>query len=63
MPTYARVGNDDAFITALHPAWTGALPATLLLDENRRTRNFWERPIVPAELEGPLNDLSKRNQP
>ncbi|MGF1468743.1 MAG: TlpA disulfide reductase family protein [Sandaracinaceae bacterium] len=56
-PSFLKRGSDDAFITALHPEWTGALPATLLLDRERRVRHFWPDPVSASELRGPLEHL------
>jgi thiol-disulfide isomerase/thioredoxin len=40
-PTYLKTGDDMAFINALDPAWSGALPATFLYDgEGRRLRSW-----------------------
>jgi thiol-disulfide isomerase/thioredoxin len=44
-PSYLKTGSDDRFIRALHPEWTGSLPATLLLDDSREVKHFWERPV------------------
>lgn len=42
-PSYLkRTRDDDAFIRALDPTWSGALPATFLYDrEGRRVRSFF----------------------
>lgn len=41
-PAYIkRVGDDDAFIRAVDPSWSGALPALFLYDrQGRRVRSF-----------------------
>lgn len=41
-PAYIkRPGNDEAFIRAVDPAWSGALPALFLYDrQGRRVRSF-----------------------
>jgi thiol-disulfide isomerase/thioredoxin len=44
-PSYLKTGSDDRFIRTLHQDWTGSLPATLLLDRERRVKHFWERPV------------------
>ena len=40
--TYLKQGDDMSFINALHPEWSGALPATLVYDRNGRLTDFWE---------------------
>src|SRR5262245_23650688 len=37
-PTFIKTGNDMDFINGLHPAWGGALPATLVYDGGGRLR-------------------------
>ncbi len=44
-PSYLKTGSEDRFIRALHPEWSGSLPATLLLDEEREVKHFWEQPV------------------
>jgi thiol-disulfide isomerase/thioredoxin len=44
-PSYIKTGSDDRFIRTLHQDWSGSLPATLLLDRERRVKQFWERPV------------------
>ncbi len=42
-PTFLKAQDDDnAFITALHPDWSGALPATFIYDAQGRLRHFHE---------------------
>jgi thiol-disulfide isomerase/thioredoxin len=57
LPSFFKRGPDDAFIRALHPEWTGALPATLLFDRERRVRRFWSEPVDEAALRGPIEEL------
>ena len=40
--SYLKTGGDQDFIDALSPAWSGALPATLVLDASGRKVAFWE---------------------
>lgn len=40
--TYLKVGGDREFIDAVDPSWSGALPATLVLDASGRKLGFWE---------------------
>lgn len=57
MPSWFKTGSDDAFIRALHEPWSGALPATLLMDEQRHVVHFWEDPVTAQTLRGPIEDL------
>lgn len=57
MPSWFKTGGDDAFIRALHEPWSGGLPATLLLDEQRDVVHFWEDPVTADALRGPIEDL------
>jgi len=42
-PTFLKAQDDDnAFITTLHPEWSGALPATFIYDARGRLRHFHE---------------------
>ncbi|MCS6816948.1 MAG: TlpA family protein disulfide reductase [Blastocatellia bacterium] len=42
-PTFLKAQDDDnAFITTLHPDWSGALPATFIYDAQGRLRHFHE---------------------
>lgn len=41
-PTYLRTGSDEALIDAVDPAWTGALPATLVLGRDGQKKAFWQ---------------------
>ena len=42
---------DQAFIDAIHPDWSGALPATLVFDRNGRLSAFWEGGADSARFE------------
>jgi len=57
MPSWFKTGSDDAFIRALHEPWSGGLPATLLMDEQRNVVHFWEDPVTADALRGPIEDL------
>lgn len=48
--------DDMPFINGLHPAWTGALPATLVLDREGRVRSFWEGQADQARFEGAITE-------
>lgn len=40
--TYIKMGDDNSFINAIHPKWSGALPATFVYDRSGRLTDFWE---------------------
>jgi thiol-disulfide isomerase/thioredoxin len=40
--SFLKTGNDQKFINDIHPDWTGALPATLVLDASGNVVAFWE---------------------
>src|SRR5262249_14982591 len=39
---YLKTGGDQDFINGIDPAWTGAIPATLVLDASGKVVAFWE---------------------
>lgn len=57
LPSWFKRGSDDAFVRAVHPDWTGALPVTLLYDRERRVRRVWFDPVDEAALRGPIESL------
>lgn len=40
--TYMKTGRDEPFRTSVNPNWTGAIPATLILDADANPLDFWE---------------------
>lgn len=56
-PSYLRAGKDDAFITAVNPRWSGALPATSIFDRDGRIRYFFEGKITRERLSEALDAL------
>ncbi|NNE45433.1 MAG: TlpA family protein disulfide reductase [Rhodothermales bacterium] len=59
MPGYIKAGSDQAFIPALHPEWSGALPATVLFDSQGVARHLWEGSVNLEVLEASIRDLLK----
>ncbi len=57
-PTYIKAGKDMEFIDALHPEWSGALPATFLFSEGEVV-DWWEGAATfkrfAAAVEGALD--------
>jgi hypothetical protein len=39
-----KEGKDEPFILAIHPDWTGAMPATVIYDKNGDLVTFFEKP-------------------
>ena len=61
MPGYVKTGTDQPFITALHPRWSGTLPATMLFDADRRPQYLWEQPVDRETLTGPIERMLTRS--
>lgn len=56
-PSYLKTGSEDRFIQALHPDWSGSLPATLLIDARGKTQRFFSRPVDRKLLEPAIVQL------
>lgn len=58
MPAYIRKAkDDDKFVQALDPKWSGGLPASFLYDKNgRKVRSFFGE-VNTAELEAAIKKL------
>jgi thiol-disulfide isomerase/thioredoxin len=56
-PAFIKRGEDDPFINALEPRWSGALPATVLFDGAGARRQFWPGPVGESALEKPIAAL------
>jgi len=50
-PTYYKIGDDQAFINALDPKWTGALPGSFVFDAQGVLRDSWEGKATYAAFE------------
>jgi thiol-disulfide isomerase/thioredoxin len=50
-PTYYKTGDDQAFIDALDPKWTGALPGSFVFDAQGQLRDSWEGKATYAAFE------------
>jgi thiol-disulfide isomerase/thioredoxin len=50
-PTWYKTGNDQRFIAALDPRWSGALPGTFVYDAQGKLRDFWEGKATYAKFE------------
>jgi thiol-disulfide isomerase/thioredoxin len=49
--SFIKTGSDMQFIEALHPDWSGALPATFVYAADGRLVDFWEGMATSAMLE------------
>lgn len=56
-PTWRKVGDDMAFIRAVHPDWTGSLPATVLYDDSGEVRWFHQGVVTYEGLREALAPL------
>ncbi|MCS7082885.1 MAG: TlpA family protein disulfide reductase [Bacteroidetes bacterium] len=57
-PTYIKAQDDDnAFINALNPDWSGAIPATLVFDRQGRLRHFHEGKADYATFERMVQEV------
>lgn len=61
-PAFLKRGDDTAFINALEPRWSGALPVTVLFDGDGKSRQFWPRPVTYEELERAVRPLLTRSR-
>jgi len=61
--TYLKSGGDQAFIDALAPEWSGALPATMLYDARGRRTAFWEGAGDSARFEQALAQAEQPQPP
>ena len=50
--TYHKRGDDEQFIDALSPEWSGALPATFVFDSLHRLVQWWEGKASLDRFEG-----------
>lgn len=60
---YRKTGDDMAFIEAMHPRWTGALPATFVYDDQGRLRAYWEGAADEARFEDAVQAVLAQRQP
>jgi len=55
--TYLKTGNDEVFINALAPEWSGVLPATVVFDGTGRLRHFREGKVTYQQLRDLVLDV------
>jgi thiol-disulfide isomerase/thioredoxin len=57
LPSYIKQGPDEAFIEAINPEWSGALPTTIVFDSEGRRVRVWNGKVERADLEQALTEL------
>lgn len=57
IPSYIQSGSTQAFIEAVHPKWSGTLPATVIFDRRGQRLAYWRGPIKPAQVTAQLEAL------
>ncbi len=57
LPSYALGGKESAFIEALHPDWTGTMPATFIFSKKGQRLRFFQGKIHREQLEKALVEL------
>jgi thiol-disulfide isomerase/thioredoxin len=62
--TYLREGKDEAFIDALSPNWSGAIPASFVYDASGKLVRFWEGKASYPEIKSRvLEALDQKETP
>jgi thiol-disulfide isomerase/thioredoxin len=61
--SYIETGEPMAFINALHPEWSGALPATLVYDAGGREVAFWEGAADSTRFSTAVDRALRPNSP
>jgi thiol-disulfide isomerase/thioredoxin len=56
-PAFIKRGNDDEFVNAIEPRWSGAIPVTVLYDGAGGRKQFWPGPVGEAALDKPVATL------
>ena len=49
--------NADVFCPAIDPQWSGAIPSTLMVNNNKQYRKFYEVAMSPLQFEKNLQQL------
>jgi thiol-disulfide isomerase/thioredoxin len=51
--------NQQEYIDKIHPSWSGALPATLIVNTNRGKKKLIEGEVALKDLEDALNEFKE----
>ncbi len=50
--------NADLFCPLIDPKWSGAIPSTLLVNNKKQYRRFYERGLSPLQFDAELKELT-----
>jgi thiol-disulfide isomerase/thioredoxin len=56
---FIKQGDNEAFVNAFDPSWTGAIPASFLYDSAGVKQRAWSGAVTPKELEAALRKVKK----
>ncbi|MEM1023633.1 MAG: TlpA disulfide reductase family protein [Myxococcota bacterium] len=60
LPSYIKTGPDGEFIEALNPEWSGALPTTIVFDDDGERVKIWNGKVEEEDLRATLAQLTKK---
>jgi len=60
LPSYIKTGPDAEFIEALNPEWSGALPTTIVFDDDGERVKIWNGKVEEEALRSTLAQLTKK---
>jgi len=63
LPSFIKVGDDQSFIDALSPDWTGSMPFTVIFDARGQRVKVWQGRVEAEELEAALAALTREDTP
>ncbi len=53
--------DGNSYIDRVDPSWSGAIPATLIVDRSRGVRQFYEKQFTLDEIDSLIQSLIERN--
>ncbi|HXJ22401.1 MAG TPA: TlpA disulfide reductase family protein [Polyangia bacterium] len=56
---FIKQGDNETFVNAFDPSWTGAIPASFLYDSAGVKQRAWSGAVTPKELEAALRKVKK----
>jgi thiol-disulfide isomerase/thioredoxin len=60
IPSFLKVGDDQAFIDGLDKEWSGTLPVSILYDGGGRKRRLWAGTVKLAQLQQTFDEVVNR---
>ena len=57
---FIKQGDNETFVNAFDPSWTGAIPASFLYDSAGVKQRSWSGAVTPKELEAALRKIKKQ---